>query len=64
MSTQERERTMNAADLANEIGRPGAEELLRHASLVRLAYSGRDGRRLEVPVVFLGKGRAVGVCTA
>jgi len=64
MSSHTQERTMNAADLANEIGHPGAEELLRHASLVRLAYSGRDGSPRVVPVGFHWNGRDIVVCTA
>jgi hypothetical protein len=59
-----RERTMNTAELANEIGHPGAEELLRHASLARLAYSGRDGSPRVVPVGFHWNGQDVVACTA
>jgi hypothetical protein len=55
---------MNAADLANEIGHPGAEELLREATLVRLAYSGSDGSPRVVPLGFHWNGRDVVVCTA
>ena len=55
---------MNAADLANEIGHPGAEDLLRHASLVRLAYTGSDGSPRVVPVGFHWNGQDVVVCTA
>ena len=55
---------MNAADLANEIDHPGAEELLRHASLARLAYSGLDGSPRVVPVGFHWNGHDVVVCTA
>jgi len=55
---------MNAAEVASEIGHPGAEELLRHASLARLAYSGRDGSPRVVPVGFHWNGEEVVVCTA
>jgi hypothetical protein len=55
---------MNAADLASEIGHPGAEDLLRQASLVRLAYSGSDGSPRVVPVGFHWNGQDVVVCTA
>jgi len=55
---------MNAADLANEIGHPGAEDLLRNASLVRLAYRGSDGSPRVVPVGFHWNGQDVVVCTA
>jgi Pyridoxamine 5'-phosphate oxidase len=55
---------MNTADLANEIARPGAEELLRHASLARLAYNGPDGSPRVVPVGFHWNGQDVVVCTA
>jgi pyridoxamine 5'-phosphate oxidase-like protein len=54
---------VNAADLAREIGHPGAQELLRHATLVRLAYSGRDGSPRVVPLGFHWNGRDVVVCT-
>jgi hypothetical protein len=54
----------DAADLANEIGHPGAEDLLRHASLVRLAYSGSDGSPRVVPLGFHWNGHDVVVCTA
>jgi Pyridoxamine 5'-phosphate oxidase len=54
----------DAADLANEIGHPGAEDLLRHASLVRLAYSGSDGSPRVVPLGFHWNGQDVVVCTA
>jgi hypothetical protein len=55
---------MNAAELADEIGQPGAQELLRHASLVRLAYSGRDGSPRVVPVGFHWDGHDVLLFTA
>jgi hypothetical protein len=55
---------MNAADLASEIGQPGAEALLRQATLVRLAYSGSDGSPRVVPVGFHWNGQEVVVCTA
>ena len=55
---------MNAAQLADEIGHPGAEELLSQASLVRLAYSGGDGSPRVVPVGFHWNGQDVVVCTA
>jgi nitroimidazol reductase NimA-like FMN-containing flavoprotein (pyridoxamine 5'-phosphate oxidase superfamily) len=52
--------TVNADDLAH----PGAEEILRHASLARLAYSGLDGTPRVVPVGFHWNGEEVVVCTA
>lgn len=55
---------MNAADLATEIGHPGAEELLRDASLARLAYNGLDGTPRVVPVGFHWNGHDVVVWTA
>jgi nitroimidazol reductase NimA-like FMN-containing flavoprotein (pyridoxamine 5'-phosphate oxidase superfamily) len=51
-------------NLADEIGHPGAQELLRHASLVRLAYSGHDGSPRVVPVGFHWDGHDVLVFTA
>jgi hypothetical protein len=55
---------MNAADLADELAQPGAEEILRNASLARVAYSGLDGTPRVVPVGFHWNGEEVVVCTA
>jgi hypothetical protein len=55
---------MNAAELPSELGHPGAEELLREASLARLAYTGLDATPRVVPVGFHWNGQEVVVCTA
>jgi hypothetical protein len=55
---------MNATDLTTEIAHPGAQELLEHASLARLAYSGIDGTPRVVPLGFHWNGQEVVVCTA
>jgi hypothetical protein len=55
---------MNATDLTTEIEHPGAQELLEHASLARLAYSGIDGTPRVVPLGFHWNGEEVVVCTA
>ena len=55
---------MHAQELATELGQPGAEQLLRHGRLARLAYTGRDGFPRVVPSGFLWDGERVFLCTA
>jgi nitroimidazol reductase NimA-like FMN-containing flavoprotein (pyridoxamine 5'-phosphate oxidase superfamily) len=55
---------MHPDALAEELGQPGALELLRAAPLVRLAYNGLDGFPRVVPCGFFWTGEAVVVCTA
>lgn len=43
---------------------PVAQELLRSASLVRLAYIGTDGTPRVIPIGFHWNGREIVVCTA
>lgn len=47
-----------------QLSRPGAEELLREATLLRLAYAGRDGLPRVVPIGFLWDGGRIVICTA
>jgi nitroimidazol reductase NimA-like FMN-containing flavoprotein (pyridoxamine 5'-phosphate oxidase superfamily) len=55
---------MNRDALAEELGQPGARELLQSAPLARLAYNGPDGFPRVVPCGFLWTGGAIVVCTA
>ena len=55
---------MRPEELAEELGQPGAQELLRSAPLVRLAYNGPDGFPRVVPCGFFWNGQAIVVCTA
>src|ERR1700722_13717872 len=55
---------MQPDELAQELGQPGARELLRSAPLVRLAYDGPDGFPRVVPCGFFWTGEAIVVCTA
>jgi hypothetical protein len=36
---------MKAEELASELNHPGAQQLLHHGVVARLAYNGRDGSR-------------------
>lgn len=47
-----------------QLGDPGAEELLASPQPIRLAYAGRDGFPRVVPVGFLWKDGVIYVCTA
>jgi hypothetical protein len=55
---------MTPSEMADELAQPGAQELLRSATLARLAYQGRDGNPRVVPVGFWWNGSQVVVCTA
>jgi nitroimidazol reductase NimA-like FMN-containing flavoprotein (pyridoxamine 5'-phosphate oxidase superfamily) len=55
---------MRPQALAEELGQPGAQELLQSAPLVRLAYNGLDGLPRVVPCGFFWTGEAIVVCTA
>jgi len=47
-----------------QLGDPGARELLGSPRPIRLAYAGRDGFPRVVPVGFVWKGGRIWVCTA
>lgn len=55
---------MNTQELARELRLPDAQELLRSATLARLAYNGHDGSPRVIPVGFYWTGERIVVCTA
>src|SRR4051812_43355632 len=55
---------MDDHELADELGHPAAQELLRSAPLARLAYNGQDGFPRVIPCGFHWTGEAIVVCTA
>ena len=55
---------MNAQKVTGELEEPAAQELLRDASLVRLAYNGPDGLPRVIPVGFFWNGNEIVICTA
>lgn len=50
--------------LADELGHPGAQELLRTQSLTRLAYNGLDGFPRVIPIGFRWDGQRFTMSTA
>jgi hypothetical protein len=54
---------MMSADL-EQLRQSGAEELLRTATLCRVAYTGRDGLPRVIPIGFLWDQGRVVICTA
>ena len=54
---------MDTKELADELGQPGARQLL-DGSAAHLAYSGPDGFPRVIPVGFLWNGDRIIVCTA
>jgi nitroimidazol reductase NimA-like FMN-containing flavoprotein (pyridoxamine 5'-phosphate oxidase superfamily) len=54
---------MDRTELADELGQPGAQELL-DGTAAHLAYNGADGLPRVVPVGFLWTGARIVVCTA
>lgn len=54
---------MNAQELAQELGHPGAQQLLA-GSMARLAYNGHDGFPRVIPVGFYWTGDRIVVSTA
>jgi nitroimidazol reductase NimA-like FMN-containing flavoprotein (pyridoxamine 5'-phosphate oxidase superfamily) len=55
---------MNADQIADELGQPGAQHLLETATLARVAYNGGDGTPRVIPIGFYWNGDSVVVCTA
>ena len=47
-----------------DLRHPGAEELLTHSKLARLAYNGLDDFPRVIPIGFLWNGERIAVCTA
>jgi Pyridoxamine 5'-phosphate oxidase len=52
------------SDDIEQLGDPGAQELLASPQPIRLAYAGRDGFPRVVPVGFIWKDERIFVCTA
>jgi nitroimidazol reductase NimA-like FMN-containing flavoprotein (pyridoxamine 5'-phosphate oxidase superfamily) len=55
---------MTAEEIAGELGQPAAQELLKSAPLVRLAYNGPDGLPRVIPIGFHWTGEHIVICTA
>lgn len=55
---------MDPHEIADELGQPAAQRLLRSATLLRLAYDGSDGFPRVIPIGFLWTGDRLVVCTA
>jgi len=51
-------------DIENELGAPGARELLASTSAAHLAYTGKDGTPRVIPVGFFWTGEQVVIATA
>ena len=50
--------------ITEELGQPGARDLLASATLLRLAYDGPDGFPRVIPIGFHWRGDRIVVCTA
>ena len=55
---------MDPQEITDELGHPGAQNLLASATLVRLAYNGSDGSPRAIPIAFHWNGNQIVVCTA
>lgn len=55
---------MDAQKVAEELEQPTAQELLKDASLARLAYNGPDGLPRVIPIGFFWNGDEIVICTA
>jgi len=55
---------MDAHELNDELGDPGAVALLRSSPLCRLAYLGQDGLPRVIPIGFYWNGKRIVVWTA
>ena len=55
---------MTAEEIAHELGQPAAQELLKSAPLVRVAYNGPDGLPRVIPIGFHWNGEHIVICTA
>jgi hypothetical protein len=55
---------VDAQEISDELGHPGARDLLASATLVRLAYNGSDGLPRVIPIGFHWNGNEIVVCTA
>ena len=50
--------------ITEELGQPGARDLLASATLLRLAYDGPDGFPRVIPIGFYWNGQQIVICTA
>jgi len=55
---------VDAQKVAEELEQPTAQELLKDASLARLAYNGPDGLPRVIPIGFFWNGDEIVICTA
>ncbi|HEY5857900.1 MAG TPA: pyridoxamine 5'-phosphate oxidase family protein [Aldersonia sp.] len=55
---------MDQQDIENELGAPGARDLLVSTSAAHLAYTGKDGTPRVIPVGFFWTGEQVVIATA
>lgn len=55
---------MNRQEIAHELGQPAAQELLKSAPLVRVAYNGPDGLPRVIPIGFHWNGEHIVIFTA
>jgi nitroimidazol reductase NimA-like FMN-containing flavoprotein (pyridoxamine 5'-phosphate oxidase superfamily) len=55
---------MDVQEMQEELGQPGAQELLMMATLARLAYIGPDDGPRVIPIGFFWTGREVVMCTS
>ncbi len=58
------EHLVDAQQVAEELAQPGAQDLLKDASLARLAYNGPDGLPRVIPIGFFWNGDEIVICTA
>ncbi|UYM03455.1 pyridoxamine 5'-phosphate oxidase family protein [Solicola gregarius] len=54
---------MDSTEVAAELDKPLAGQLLRGSPLMRLAYVGLDGTPRVIPIAYLWKDRRIVVCT-
>ncbi len=55
---------MDPQQITEELGHPGARNLLDSATLLRLAYDGSDGFPRAIPIGFYWNGSEIVICTA
>jgi len=62
--TPRKGKTVDAQQNTEELGHPGAQNLLDSATLLRLGYNGSDGFPRVIPIGFSWNGSRIVVCTA
>ena len=55
---------MDPQEITDELGHPGAQNLLASGTLLRLAYNGSDGFPRAIPIGFHWNGNRIVLCTA